>query len=90
MKLIERNVNERFVWDENNPGKEIGKYVVTSEEYYYESEEEMEQHKEAMISDGWEDSGQIKKTTGSLLDENPAWTWYGRYKKEHVVLKEKS
>ena len=90
MRLVERNVNECFVWDEHHPDTEIGKYVVSSEVYYYNSEEEREQHKEVMISDGWEDSGQIKKTIGSLLDENPKWTWYGRYNKKHVILKEKT
>lgn len=90
MKLIERNINERFVWDEHHPNREIGKCVTTSEAYYYDSEEERKRHKETMVSDGWTDSGQIKKTTGSLLDENPAWTWYGRYNKEHVALKEEN
>ena len=85
MKLIERNINERFI---RNNGKLISKYwkyITITEEYYYISEEEKIEHQRQKLLNGWEDSGQVKKTIGNLLDPNSKSVWYGKYIKTDVV-----
>lgn len=85
MKLVERNINERFI---RNDSKQISKYwkcITTTEEYYYISEEEKIEHQRQRLLNGWEDSGQVKKTIGNLLNPKPESVWYGRYIKTDVV-----
>lgn len=47
---------------------------IIAEEYFYDSEEEGEFHKETMIKAGWEDCGKLK------YDGN----WYGKFIKEEI------
>ena len=85
MKLVERNINERFVRNDIKPISKYWKYVTITEEYYYISEEKKIEHQRQKLLNGWEDSGQVKKTVGSLLDPEPESVWYGRYIKTDVV-----
>jgi hypothetical protein len=50
-------------------------------EYKYDSEEEREQHVKWMESQGFECSGQVRKSDDSLLDENRKFYWYGKFAK---------
>lgn len=55
---------------------------MTIIEYKYDSEEEREQHVKWMESQGFECSGQIRKSDDSLLDENRKYYWFGSNSKK--------
>ena len=50
-------------------------------EYKYDSEEEREQHVKWMESQGFECSGQVKRSDGSLWDKDREYYWYGSFQK---------
>lgn len=54
---------------------------VTIVEYKYDSEEEREQHVKLMVSQGFECSGQVRRSDSSLLDKNRNYYWYGQFSK---------
>jgi hypothetical protein len=54
---------------------------ITILEYKYDSEEEREEHVKYMESQGYECSGQIRKSDGSLMNKDRAWYWYGQFSK---------
>ncbi|WP_025731512.1 hypothetical protein [Heyndrickxia ginsengihumi] len=49
-------------------------------EYKYGSKEEREQHVKWMEHQGFECSEQVKKSDGSLFEENRKFYWYGKFK----------
>ncbi|MBN6887274.1 hypothetical protein ACUXCC_002290 [Cytobacillus horneckiae] len=55
---------------------------MTIIEYKYDSEEEREQHVKWMESQGFECSGQIRKSDDSLLDESRKYYWFGSNSKK--------
>lgn len=55
------------------------KLKTVIEEYYYDSMTEKDFHCMEMVENGYEDSGQIEKNTGSF--NNPEYRIYGRYVK---------
>jgi hypothetical protein len=50
-------------------------------EYIYDNEEEREQHVKYMESQGWECSGQVQHSFGSIWDDDKKWFWYGKFYK---------
>lgn len=53
-------------------------------EYKYESKEERENHVKEMESQGFECSGQIKKSDDSLTKEEREYYWYAKFYKNHI------
>lgn len=53
-------------------------------QYYYDSEEERDNHSRQMQLFKWEDSGQVRKMIGGSLmiwGTPPQYTWFGSYSK---------
>jgi hypothetical protein len=51
--------------------------------YTYDSEEEREQHVKWMESQGFECTGRVKRSFGSIYEENPEYLWYGEFYKNY-------
>ena len=82
MKIIEHSKIKNYIYADDTCIGYIQKYIV---KYYYNTEKEKTIHKKQMENAGFEDSGQVKKTIGSLLADKPNWKWYGEYYKEEIV-----
>ena len=50
-------------------------------EFKYDSEEEREKHVKQMESDGYECSGQVRRSDDSLMDKNRKFYWYAKFGK---------
>lgn len=48
------------------------------EEYFYDTEEEREEHIKLMEQNGWECTGQVRYDVNKSFD-NPDYRWYGQY-----------
>ncbi|MES9681865.1 hypothetical protein ABWK22_02870 [Gottfriedia acidiceleris] len=57
----------------------ISKTVI--EKFKYDSEEERTSHVKEMEDQGYECSGQRRKSDDSLLDDNRKFYWYGEFMK---------
>lgn len=49
------------------------------EEYFYDTEEEREDHVKIMEKDGWECSGQVRKDVSGSYYKPSDYRWYGKY-----------
>ena len=49
------------------------------EEYFYDTEEEREDHVSKMGKDGWECSGQVRRNLTESFYKPSEWRWYGKY-----------
>jgi hypothetical protein len=73
MNELKKYLREEFIM------KQLSKVSIL--EYKYESEEERENHVNYMKSQGWECSGQVRKSDDSLMDKERVYYWYGRFLK---------
>lgn len=56
-----------------------GMVIQTIMQFNYDNEEEREKHKKEMEARGWEDSGQVRESVGSIM--NDEYVWFGSYHK---------
>lgn len=60
--------------------EQLSKTVIC--EYKYDSEGEREQHIKYMESQGFECSGQIRRSDDSLMNEERNYYWYAKFCKQ--------
>lgn len=62
-----------------------------SKEFYYESENERNDHEREMVKNGWKCTGQMKKNIGNFIEQKSVWyACYCKYYKDllnivHIV-----
>jgi hypothetical protein len=49
------------------------------EEYFYDTEEEREEHVAKMEKDAWECSGQVRRNLSKSFNKPSEWRWYGKF-----------
>lgn len=75
MRIIQEDTIKYHLYD--NGTHEIN--VLTREQYFYDSEEERNEHKKEMLQKGFASSEQVRKNIGSVM--NPEFVWFGDYHK---------
>lgn len=86
MKLVREITERNYIYGEEN-------YAIENHirQYYYDSEEERDEHSRQMQLCQWEDSGQVRKMIGGTLmpwgknDNPPIYTWFGSYSKDEKI-----
>lgn len=84
MKLVREITERNYIYGEEN-------YAIENhiKQYYYNSEEERDEHSQKMQLRQWEDSGQVRKMIGGSLmvgGNPPQYTWFGSYSKMKKII----
>lgn len=76
IKIVKENIIKTHRYDEEGNDSLLTEVI---EQYHYDSEEEKNEHRKQMETDGFSDSGQVRENIGTI--SKPKYVWFGSYYK---------